>query len=348
MLTYLADLLTPIWGPARLLSSFVVLATVGSLVSALATLFLLPRLWEALPRDRGRAHAVGAADSVGKPVGVGLIMILILLAVVALFSPIEPHIYFSMGAVLLASGVGFIDDRTGGLSELTLGLTDLLVALFVCVVLLWGQDTKLWLPFTPMVFDIPFWLGLLIYTPVVWLCINAVNCNDGVDGVSGSLSAVTIAALGFILYMVVGDAANAKYLLIPFREDAASWAIVAAIFCGVIVGYLWHNAPPSAALMGDAGSRPIGLFVGICIVVSGNPAMIFFVAPLMLFNGATGLAKVALIRVFGLRILSSIRFPFHDHARKNLNWSNSQVLLRFLLIHLASLWFLVIILLKVR
>jgi len=76
--------------------------------------------------------------------------------------------------------------------------------------------------------------------------------------------------------------------------------------------------------------------------------LIFFVGPLILFNGATGLAKLALIRLFGLRILSSIRFPFHDHARKNLNWSNAQVLLRFLLVHLASLWFLVIILLKVR
>jgi len=348
MLTYIADLLTPFWGPARLLSSYVILATVGSLVSALATLFLLPKLWHVLPRDRGRAHAINAADSVGKPVGVGVLMIAIFLATVALFSPVDPHIYFCIGAILLACAVGYIDDRTGGLSELTLGLTDLLVALFVCTVLLWGKDTTLWLPFTSITFDIPFWLGLVIYAPVVWLCINAVNCSDGVDGVSGSLSAVTIAALGFILYMVVGDVTNARYLLIPFREDAGSWAVVAALFCGVIVGYLWHNAPPSAALMGDAGSRPIGLFVGICIVVSGNPAMIFFVAPLMLFNGATGLAKVALIRLFGLRILNSIRFPFHDHARKNLNWSNSQVLLRFLLIHLASLWFLVIILLKVR
>lgn len=348
LLTYLSDLLTPIWGPARLLSSFVILATIGSLVSAVTTLALLPRLWDRLPRDRGRAHAVGAADSVGKPVGVGIIMILILVVIMALFAPPDPRIYFCVGAMLIASGVGYVDDRTGGLSELTLGLTDLFVAVFVCVVLLWGHDTKLWLPLTSLTFDVPFWLGLLVYTPVVWLCINAVNCSDGVDGVSGSLSAVTICALGFILYMVVGDVANAKYLLIPFREDAASWAVVAAIFCGVIVGYLWHNAPPSLALMGDAGSRPIGLFVGICIVVSGNPAMIFFVAPLILFNGATGLAKVALIRVFGLRMLSSIRFPFHDHARKNLNWSNAQVLLRFLLIHLASLWFLVIILLKVR
>lgn len=348
MLSYLADLLSPLWGPARLLSSYVILATIGSLVSALATLFLLPKLWGVLPRDRGRAHAINAADSVGKPVGVGVLMIGIFVATAALFAPVDPHIYFCIGAIVLACAVGYLDDRTGGLSELTLGLTDLLVALFVCTVLLWGKDTVLWLPFTSVVLTLPFWAGIIIYTPVVWLCINAVNCSDGVDGVSGSLSAVTICALGFILYMVVGDAVNAKYLLIPFREDAAGWAVIAALFCGTIVGYLWHNAPPSAALMGDAGSRPIGLFVGICIVVSGNPAMIFFVAPLMLFNGATGLAKVALIRLFGLRILSAIRFPFHDHARKNLNWSNSQVLLRFLLIHLASLWFLVIILLKVR
>jgi phospho-N-acetylmuramoyl-pentapeptide-transferase len=27
-----------------------------------------------------------------------------------------------------------------------------------------------------------------------------------------------------------------------------------------------------------------------------------------------------------------VRFPLHDHCRKNLNWSNAQVLLRFLII----------------
>jgi phospho-N-acetylmuramoyl-pentapeptide-transferase len=130
MLTYLSDLLTPIWGPARLLSSYVVLATVGSLLSALATWFLLPRIWHVLTTDRGRAHAVGAEESVGKPVGVGIFMVLIAIAVLALFSPVDPQIYFCMAVVLLASCVGYIDDRTpGGLSELALGLSDLLMAL---------------------------------------------------------------------------------------------------------------------------------------------------------------------------------------------------------------------------
>lgn len=349
MLTYLSEFLAPHWGPARLLTSYTVLATVGALFSAILSLLVLPRVWHVLTTDKGRAHAVNAEDSIGKPVGVGLFIVLITVSVLVICLPYDPQLYFCLGALLIASCVGYLDDRKpGGLSELTLGLTDLAISLFVCVVLMNGSDAEVWLPFTSAHVTLPWWGGVLLYTPIVWLCINAVNCNDGVDGVSGTLSAVTICVLGFLLYSVVGDITNARYLLIPYNPDAVSWALAAAVFCGAILGYLWHNAPPSAALMGDAGSRPIGLFVGMCVVATGNPATVFFVGALLLFNGATGLAKVALMRLFGWRILSSVRFPFHDHVRKNLHWSNAQVLLRFLLIHVASIWLLVILLIKVR
>ena len=349
MLTFLSEIISPYWGPARLFAFYPVLATVGALLSAMLSLLVLPRVWHVLTTDKGRAHAVKAEESVGKPVGVGLFIVLITVGVLLICLPYDPQLYFCLGAMLIASCVGYLDDRKpGGLSELTLGLTDLAISLFVCIVLMNGENAHVWLPFTSAQLTLPWWGGVLLYTPVMWLCINAVNCNDGVDGVSGTLSSFTICVLGFILYFVVGDVANARYLLIPYNPDAVSWALAAAVFCGAILGYLWHNAPPSAALMGDAGSRPIGLFVGMCVVATGNPAMVFFVGALLLFNGATGLVKVALMRLFGWRVLSSIRFPFHDHARKNLNWSNSQVLLRFLLIHVASIWVLVILLIKVR
>lgn len=349
MLAYLSELMTPVWGPARLFGSYAVLATVGALLSAALSLLLLPRVWHLLTTDKGRAHAVGADESVGKPVGVGIFIVLIVVGVLLICLPFDPKLYFCLGALLVASCVGYLDDlKKGGLSELTLGLTDLAISLFACIVLMNGADTELWLPFTSAHFTLPWWGGVLLYTPVVWLCINAVNCNDGVDGVSGTLSSFTICVLGLMLYFVIGDAKNAQYLLIPYNADAVNWALAAAVFCGAILGYLWHNAPPSAALMGDAGSRPIGLFVGMCVVVSGNPVMVFFVGALLLFNGATGLAKVAIMRLFGWPILSTIRFPFHDHVRKNLHWSNAQVLLRFLLIHVASMWLLIILLIKVR
>ncbi|HEX4182331.1 MAG TPA: hypothetical protein VHY34_03650, partial [Caulobacteraceae bacterium] len=57
------------WGPSRLLGSYFFLASVGFAVSALASFLLLPRLAHLLPKDGGRAFAVNAEHSVGKPVG---------------------------------------------------------------------------------------------------------------------------------------------------------------------------------------------------------------------------------------------------------------------------------------
>ncbi len=50
--------------------------------------------------------------------------------------------------------------------------------------------------------------------------------------------------------------------------------------------------------MGDAGSRPLGLMLGMLVLASGNPFLILIVAYVVLVNGATGLLKVALLRFF--------------------------------------------------
>ena len=44
MLTYLSEFIAPYWGPARLLTSYTVLATVGALLSAILSLLVLPRV----------------------------------------------------------------------------------------------------------------------------------------------------------------------------------------------------------------------------------------------------------------------------------------------------------------
>ncbi len=46
---------------------------------------------------------------------------------------------------------------------------------------------------------------------------------------------------------------------------------MAFIMVGCLAGYLWHNSLPSAVLMGDAGSRPMGLLLGLLVMASGNP-----------------------------------------------------------------------------
>jgi phospho-N-acetylmuramoyl-pentapeptide-transferase len=349
MLSWVDAAFGQIWGPLRLFNSFFFLAGVGYAAAALVTWILLPRVWDRLPRDRGRAFAVNAEQSVGKPVSAGLIFVSVFIATCLLFVPFDSRAIRTLPFVAVAMFVGAIDDRTpGGLTEYRLALYDFLIALGAAAVILGFGDSTIWLPGWKDAIVLPVWLSLPLWTGVIWLSINATNCSDGVDGVSGSLSGTAILLLGGLLYAVIGNKDVASHLNIPVNVGGASWAIMAFIMCGAVSGYLWYNAPPSALLMGDAGSRPLGLLIGMLVVATGNPLFLLLVGSVIIANGATGLVKVAVTRFFGIRILSSIRFPLHDHCRKNLGWSNSQVLVRFMLLHLGLSALLVTLVLKVR
>jgi len=183
---------------------------------------------------------------------------------------------------------------------------------------------------------------------LIWTAINATNCTDGVDGLSASLSGMGILFLGVILYVIVGHADIANYLLVPHYEQGADWAMMAFVLVGCLTGYLWHNSYPSAVLMGDAGSRPIGLMLGVLVLACGNPFLILVVAFVVLVNGATGMIKVALLRFFKIGIFGQIRYPLHDHVRHKLGWSNTQVLVRFMLLQAVGTPILLVLLLKIR
>jgi phospho-N-acetylmuramoyl-pentapeptide-transferase len=123
---------------------------------------------------------------------------------------------------------------------------------------------------------------------------------------------------------------------------------VSFLMAGCLLGYLWHNAHPSAVLMGDAGSRPLGFLMGVLILACGNPFLILVVAGVVLVNGATGLLKVALLRFFKIGIFKQVRYPLHDHVRQRWGWSNTQVLVRFVILQAVLTPLLLLLLLKVR
>jgi phospho-N-acetylmuramoyl-pentapeptide-transferase len=78
LLPWLGEHLTQVWGPFRLFNSYLFLASIGAAISALATWFALPKLWNRLPHDQGRVYAVDGEKARGKPVGAGLIFISLL------------------------------------------------------------------------------------------------------------------------------------------------------------------------------------------------------------------------------------------------------------------------------
>jgi phospho-N-acetylmuramoyl-pentapeptide-transferase len=263
--------------------------------------------------------------------------------------PFDPWRLVGLACVVLSMLEGYLDDRSpGGWSELKLGIVDLAIAAVGAMAVCRLQPFQLWLPLLKTPVTLAPWLFVPLGTAVIWLMINATNCTDGVDGLSGSLSLLAFIYLGGILYGVVGHKDISQYLLVPHYPDGADWALMAFVMVGCLAGYLWHNAYPSAVLMGDAGSRPMGFTMGLLVLACGNPFLIFIVAGVVLVNGATGLLKVALLRFFKIGIFRNVRYPLHDHVRHNAGWSNTHVLVRFVLLQAVITPLLLVFLFKVR
>lgn len=114
MIPWLGQLLLPLYGPFRLLGSRLLLTGLGVTLTAYLTWRLLPRLWHLLPRDHGRQNAVGAMESVGKPVGAGIVFVILYLLVCLFVLPFNARAYEMLACVALAMMEGFMDDRSRG------------------------------------------------------------------------------------------------------------------------------------------------------------------------------------------------------------------------------------------
>ena len=146
MLSWIHSTLGQAWGPLRLFDSFFFLAAIGFATSALATWLALPRLWSRLPTDRGRAFAVNAELSVGKPVSAGLIFVSIFALACLIFVPFGARCLLTLPLMLGAMMVGYFDDRRGGFSEYQLAVMDLAIALGAAMVICGFTPTTIWLP----------------------------------------------------------------------------------------------------------------------------------------------------------------------------------------------------------
>ena len=141
-----------------------------------------------------------------------------------------------------------------------------------------------------------------------------------VDGLSGTLTIITIMTF-FVLDSVLKIADSFNYCIL--------------LFAVCLLGYLWYNATPSKLLMGDAGSRAMGIFIAICALKSQSPFIYILAGLVLIIDGGLGLVKVSLLRFLKIHILKNTTTPIHDHVRKKLGWSNAQVVFRFAIIQIV-------------
>jgi UDP-GlcNAc:undecaprenyl-phosphate GlcNAc-1-phosphate transferase len=187
-------------------------------------------------------------------------------------------------AIIVAFGVW--DDRVD-LSYRSKLVGQLLAALAVVV----GGD--IWfttLPFLPDV-EVPAWAGMFVTVVFLVGVSNAVNLTDGLDGLAGGLSFLTLSGIAYLAYL--SNDSTVLLLTVPFL--------------GGLLGFLRYNTYPARIFMGDGGSQLLGFIMGVLAVLLTDSSRGPFSPSLALF--LLGLPFLDTLGVTGQRLAEG-RSPF--------------------------------------
>lgn len=300
----------------------------GALCAFLLTSLGLYKFKDRLPADEGREFAVDGKLSRGKPRGAGIVFIVSFAIATVIFAPLRFEYLIYTGLVVIEMLTGFLDDAsTVPWGRLKKGLLDLVVALIIAYTYVHYNGCDIIIGFLDATITVNRWLLYAMVTLMVFVSINVTNCADGVDGLSGTLVMVTV--ISFIAVDIYNNPVFSQGY-----GKLGKFTYPSVFFIVSILAYLWYNAPPSSLLMGDAGSRAMGVFISIIALKSGLPLLFFVFAAMIILDGGLGLVKIMIIKIFKKNPLAKIRTPLHDHVRKNIAkpWSNEQVDMRFAII----------------
>jgi UDP-GlcNAc:undecaprenyl-phosphate/decaprenyl-phosphate GlcNAc-1-phosphate transferase len=234
------------------LAVFAVAALVTFLTTPLVKRFVVRVGAIYKPNDR-TVHKVPLPTMGGIAMYLGLIAALIASQALPYFKQL--NLVNNSAAVLvtctLMLGLGVIDDARG-----VQPLTKLVAQIFVAgvLVLLGVVLSYFWLPGFGLFIlsgDLP------VIITIIWVVAvaNAVNLADGLDGLAAGM--VAIAAAVFFVYSVLSPG--------PLGIISQP-ALLAAITCGVCVGFLPWNFHPAKIFMGDAGSMLLGMLLSITTI----------------------------------------------------------------------------------
>lgn len=298
-----------------------VIAAMGLLIAFACTCYFMSACSGLLPRDAGREFAHDGKLSAGKPRGAGIIFILVFVIATFIFAPVNPEIVIYLILIAAEMLTGYLDDAAKHpWGELRKGLLDLAIAVVLAFTYLNFNSSTIDIATLGLQIELPPLVFGLLTVILVWGSINVTNCSDGVDGLSGTLAIVTLSTF-YVIDNIKGNQDEFTFLILMFS------------IC--ILGYLWYNATPSRLLMGDAGSRAMGIFISIAALKSGSPVLYIPAAVVFILDGGLGLLKLALIRFCHIHILKNVRTPLHDHVRKTMGWSNTQTVCRFAIIQIV-------------
>ncbi len=275
----------------------------------------------------------------GTPTMGGVIILIAIVLTCALFARWSVSLALCLFATVLTALLGFLDDFESVAHRRSLGLTPhakligqalISVAFCLLAVNMLGISPKVTLP-GGFVID----LGVLTTTLAVggmtvsipWLYVvfvfllmaglsNAVNLNDGLDGLCGGCSAVTLGVMG----------------MVAFSVDDLPLTVFACACVGACIGFLWFNCYPAKIFMGDTGSLALGTGFAALAVLTKTEVVSLVIGGIFIIEVLSVMIQVVSFKCTGKRVF--LMAPLHHHFEKK-GWAETTVVTRFWIIAAA-------------
>lgn len=261
-------------------------------------------------------------------------LITVLLNAASLIGPTEflgNSVLLPLGVMITYAILGAVDDWEGlrgkrrgeGMRARTKFIIQVLISFWASYALYQLLDAPhLYLPGFHIEFKVGLW-----YIPIAMFLIvgfsNAVNLTDGLDGLSGLISATAFVAYGGIA-ILQGQVFVARFC----------FTLVGALF-----GFLWFNVHPAELFMGDTGSLSLGATLAVVALMTGQWAVLPVIAIIPVSITLSSMIQVGYFKITkrlfgeGRRVFKMA--PLHHHFELS-GWSETQVVQRFWLISLMA------------
>ena len=229
--------------------------------------------------------------------------------------------YVPLAALLFAAVVGLIDDLFGilGKGPKGGGLTmkhKLILYTLVSLIGAWWFHIRLgwsevYVPFYGL-FDLGGWYILFFVFIIVATAFSA-NETDGLDGLAGGVLFFAFAAMAVV-----------AFIMHKFDLSAMNAALL-----GALLAFLWFNVHPAKLFMGDTGSMPLGITLGVMAMLTNTALFLPFFGFVLMIESASVIVQVIHKKALKKKLFLST--PIHHHFQ-GLGWAESQITMRFWII----------------
>lgn len=228
-----------------------------------------------------------------------------------------------LGSIDDIEGIRSVRERGEGMRARTKFAGQILLSALAAVVMAYAgggfqNANGVYIPLAPRFIELPPVLWIAIAVVLITGMSNAVNFTDGLDGLSGIITASAFAAYGVIAHL------QGQTYLVQF----------CFIMVGACFGFLWYNAHPAQLFMGDVGALALGAALGMVALMTGQWLLLPLIAIIPVAELVTVILQVSYFRLtHGGRLFRMT--PLHHHFELG-GWSETQVVQRFWLVGILA------------